>query len=712
MASALRARRTHTAMLEDIVELHKQGRLEEAEQRCREQLTFNPDDPETLHLLAVIRRQRNDFAEAYTLVQRAIDLSPQRHPYYMTIAALEFQAQQWNAARANFETALRLNPNLTGAYSALGQIAMIQNDPMRAEENFKRALRADEERVDVLNGYGSLLLARGEADQAIKYFTRAAELNPGDASAQVNLGRAYVRKRLFAFAEQALSNALALRPNFHVARLVLAEAQLAQQKRNEAQETLKQLLAIDDMRAPALAVLGDAARANDDLNEAITRYRDSLEFNPRQPRVVEALAWCFARRRMLPEAIGAYRKYLELVPEDHDARRALGTLCAEFGLHAEALDALRAVLAARVDDHATRVALAAVMEISGDVDGAEREAHTVLRARPSDAGAHLILARAELRGRQARAARKRLDELDGAALNQAQRRVRLALRGLASDQLDDSPAAVRDWLAVQSESAAARALPALSSLPDTLAGAVARARGAGADGAFAQPVALLLGAPGSGVEQVAALAAALPGAQLLADRLGGAVRGDGFQEAEGRYADLSADEARVQARRYARAVERMLAPDTRVVIDWIPNWDARLLPLALRVLGQARLIVVGREPRDALINWLAFGCAAGYRGDSPHAAAQYLALARAHLEATLACAALPALRVDGDEALTDPTATANKLAEFLGLAAPDATVVARVRRSGVGGLPLALPRGRGLAYAEALAAPYAVLQSG
>jgi hypothetical protein len=166
----------------------------------------------------------------------------------------------------------------------------------------------------------------------------------------------------------------------------------------------------------------------------------------------------------------------------------------------------------------------------------------------------------------------------------------------------------------------------------------------------------------------------------------------------------------VQARRYARAVERLRAPDTRMLVDWLPNWDARLLPLALRVLGQPRLIVVGREPRDALVQWLAFGSPAGYRSGSADVAASYLAKARAHLEATTACAAVPTLRIDGDEAHADAQAAATKLAEFLGLQAPEAAALARVRRSGVGGLPLALPRGRGMAYAETLAGPFATLR--
>ena len=65
-------------MLEDILKLHQAGRLDDAETRYREWLAFNPDDPEALHLLAILRRQREDLAEALELAGKAVDLVPER----------------------------------------------------------------------------------------------------------------------------------------------------------------------------------------------------------------------------------------------------------------------------------------------------------------------------------------------------------------------------------------------------------------------------------------------------------------------------------------------------------------------------------------------------------------------------------------------------------------------------------------------------------
>jgi tetratricopeptide (TPR) repeat protein len=696
------------AMLEEIVELHKQGKLEEAEQRYRELLTFNPDDPETLHLLGMVRRQRGDPREAVELVRRAIELAPDRAPYYMTLGGIELHARMLDAARADFETALRLDPNLTGAYGALAQIALMQGDNTRAEENFKLAGRTEGERVDVLVGQGNLLLARGDTDGAIKYLTRAAALFPADPAPQASLGRAYLSKGMQAFAEQALNNALRLKPDFHAARIVLAETLMHGQRFDEAQEHLKQLLAVPDQRAPALAMMGDTFRARGDLNRAVTFYRDSLEHRRDQPRVMVAFAWCLGQCRLLREAIGAWREAVRMMPDDLDARRALASSCAEAGLADEAREAWRYVLFREPEDRASRVGLAALFELEGQFDDAQREAATVLAKDPGHVGARSISARSALRRGDPAAAAESLDALDVARLGPAQRRLRAVALGMARDALGEPSAALDAWREGHREAGA----PTLPALPTPRREAIvaeaiaarAIAPVAGARG----PNALLLGAPGAGVETVARLLGRLPGVRLLADRFGPSPRQDGFSPDEARSL-VDADFARLFARKYARPLDRLGVPADATLIDWVPALDARAVPIALAAFGHLRAIVVARDPRDTLLNWLAHGCAPGWRivdGDLEGAAMRLSGVLQ-HLDTTVAALGDDVLLVSGDAAVADPAATLAALAGFLGVEVPAAP--GDLREVGLGGLPRALPAGRHAAYATVLENAFAAL---
>lgn len=695
-------------MLETIVELHRQGKLEEAERRYRERLAASPDDAEALHLLGVLRRQRGDAVDAAGLVRRAIALAPDQARYYATLGGIELHEAQLDAARADFEAALRLDPNLTGAWVALARIAVLQGDPTRAESLYRHAGLTGVEAADLLVGHGDLLLQRGDTDGAIRQLTRAVERFPNDPKAQAHLGRAYLSKGLQAFGEQALNNALAIKPDYHAARLLLAETLVLARRPDEAQPHLERLATVPGQRAPALAMLGDLLRARGDLVRASLAYQEALSERPGDARLAAALAGSLMLQRRVAEAIEVWQVVVQGAPDDLEARRALAACCAEAGRVDAAREHWGYVLDRRPEDAAARGGLAALLELTGALDAATREATTLLAHHPAHGGAALILARAALRAGDARAAADRLAAVDAAGLSVVQRRLRALALGAARDALDDPAGAVEAWLGDPDESAAGLP-PSLPRLAGELAEGLARARAIDPPAPGAGPEALLVGVPGSGVETVARLVAALPGVALLSDRFGSQPRHDGFSADDARSV-VDADLARLFARKHARPLERAGVAAGARYVDWLPLLDARVVPTARAAFGRVRLLVVARDPRDAFLNWLAFGSVAGWSIAPAEAAARRLRGAIDHL--TLAAAALPeadVLRIDPDAVLRDPAGEAARLAAFLGTPAPTPADLAHLGEAGLGGLPRSLPNGRHAAYADVLSAAFAAL---
>ncbi|HEX7112339.1 MAG TPA: hypothetical protein VF216_07835, partial [Mizugakiibacter sp.] len=296
---------------------------------------------------------------------------------------------------------------------------------------------------------------------------------------------------------------------------------------------------------------------------------------------------------------------------------------------------------------------------------------------------------------------------EAAKLTATQRRQRLQLIGLAHDQAGraaDAVAALREAQADEAPSLPpllTRAelepeLAPLLALPPLLQ---------------PRPVApvLLVGVPGSGVERVAALLADQPGVRLRSERFQRQPDFLGEVDDPRLRTPLSDGELAVLARRYERALTRQGAADGRVLVDWLPHLDARLLPAIKRALPGARLLLVERAAEDALLNWLAFGWSAGYAVADVDAGAAWLKRAGEQLE--LAAAALPTLRVDADALLAAPAAAGGALAAFLGLdaLAPGAHF-AQSARSTLGGLPTAFPPGHAAAYRGALASAFAALR--
>jgi hypothetical protein len=168
---------------------------------------------------------------------------------------------------------------------------------------------------------------------------------------------------------------------------------------------------------------------------------------------------------------------------------------------------------------------------------------------------------------------------------------------------------------------------------------------------------------------------------------------------------VDGDVAHRFARKYTRPLERLgLAADVRVV-DWLPLLDVRALPAALAAFGRVRAIVVARDPRDAFLNWLAFGCAAGWRVGE--AGARPLARCIAQLDAAVELLGDDVLLLSGDAAVAEPDATLAKLVAFLD--ADAARKRAPLPETGLGGLPRSLPAGRHADYAAVLEDAFADL---
>jgi tetratricopeptide (TPR) repeat protein len=622
-------------------------------------------------------------------------------------------AHRFDAAREHFERAVELEPNFTSAYGALGQLEMLRNDPAKAEHYFKIGLRADENNARLTANLGGVYLAQNDYDRAIQYLTRAVELDPNDANAYASLGRAYLGRGLVSFAEQALAKALALDPKLGAARRLLGEAQFKQGRHDDARATFEALRADPRHGAAAEASLGDVARARGDLAGAAAHYRASLGAAPKQPVVVDALVWCLLRLGQKRAAIDALRGLLELAPQHVAHWRRYAELLAEAGELDAAATAFGEAARRAPDDVELAKTHAAWLELTGRLDDAQAAAEHVLARAPGDLGSELIAVRAALRRGELLASRQRLAALDVANASPVARRNVALLRGQVADLLDDAPAAVAAWREAHDAFAQLPPPPALGPVPDALAAQVAAAQAAGAVGAGRHPDALLLGPPGSGVQLVAALLEDAGPVALLGDRFLRDGRRDGFAQADfARWRDgVPEEEARVFARRYARALRPFELAAERRVIDWLPQFDARFLPMIQRTFGATRLIAVVRDPRDALLNWLAFGSPHGWRLPDPDAGAAWLARAFEHLRFAREHAGMPVLFVDAGDVALDPAGHAARLAAFLGVApwAPGARYAKHARA--LGGLAAQLPSGRHVGYQKALDAPLASLRA-
>lgn len=688
-------------MLNDLTELHHQGRLAEAENECRAYLAEHPNDAEAMLMLSIMLGQRNEVDEARQVAQRAHELAPERVNIVMTLATLDFREGKLDGARALYHQALALDPNLANAHIALGNIATGEGDQVLAEQHFRTALRVKDD-PQALAGIGVIALQNDDVERSLQYLSRAAELAPNSAPIQVMLARAFVQKGTINFAEKALGNAMRLAPQDQHPRQLLASLLMQEKRYTEAEPMFRALLAVEATQLIGELGLADIARLQGHLDEAIRLYRSALEKDPGNPSIVEALAWCLLQQGQYTETMQTYESYLAHSPANVSIASKRAELLMRSGQKQQAIAAWRETLERDPSNAAARMGLAGEREAAGAFD----EALALVDAAPPDVAARPMLmfmrVRAAMRNNAVDEARRLLDDLATQALDSEQMRVRCNYLGHLHDRAGEFEAATKAFLLAQEVPRAN-----LPNLPESFDGTTLDRAGPPLPNA---PV-MLLGTPGSGVERIAALLADQSGLAVPRGRHYGAQKDDGFgrMDFSRPFASIADAEIASMRDRYFGQLRELNIPEDRTMVDWMPLWDARLLDFTRHVLPGTRFVIVQRDPRDALLNWLAFGWSAGMTCANIEDAATWLVYANRHLHAGFVTGDSQRIIVDADAVLDDPATAGCELARFLGLDKLQPGAQLAVMTHGQGGMPVRFAPGHWRDYATPLAAAFARL---
>jgi tetratricopeptide (TPR) repeat protein len=695
-------------MLEDLIQLHQSGRLDEAESGYRKLLAEDPENAEALHLLGILRAQRGDLAEAYELVRRASELAPDNAACRHTLGEMYLSEGRLDEAQQAYDRARQLNPNLASAHGGLGQVAFLRGDLDAAEGHFRVALRADENDVQALTGLGKVAQMRGDSQRALQLLTQAAELAPDDPLIQTAYAQAMLDQDVLDFAAKALDNALTVKPDYPLAQVLRADVHARKGDFAEARPIFESLLARGEQVAAAHAGLGDVARTQGLQDEAIAHYDAALRVQPHLHHAAIRRADSLVRSGRVAQAIDDLRGYVASHPDSVRAHIGLAQLLTQTSRYDEAVAAWVAAEARWPDDVNVRAQHALTLDQAGRSDEALAKAEQAASSpRPAVA---MLRARGALLAGDPAAAVQRLQRIDEGLLEGkpllARRRQRLL--GLAFDGLEQWSDAVEAFVRAHRTDPAR--LPDLPSLDEATEAALRQFAGepALAEARGAAPI-LLCGLPGSGVAQVAA---------LLADQPSWFVRRERF-EATPDFISAPFDDRLLQpldqaglavlARRYRRPLERAKVAETAQVVDWLPVLDARVIPAVRRALPGARLLIVTREPQDMLLDWLAFGWSQGFSMPDPLTGARWMRLAAAHLD--LAAKMLPSFRADPDALLAKGgSASRRQLGEHLGLAELAWGPLARGARRGRGGLPVSFTPGHAAHYREVLSEAFGALE--
>lgn len=176
-----------------------------------------PNQAISLHVLAMLKAQLHQTAEAEELWQRCIELDAASEPYYVNLAA----------------------------------ILLDRGKSQEAVEMLQKAVDSGIKSYDISHHLGLALNSTGQADKAIEVATAALEFNPNTGSLWLILGQAQLKKGLNDDAETSLRRAIELGVNSKAAYFALFNACMRLGKRDEASKFRERYAAFQEQELPA-----------------------------------------------------------------------------------------------------------------------------------------------------------------------------------------------------------------------------------------------------------------------------------------------------------------------------------------------------------------------------------------------------------------------------------------------------------------------------
>jgi Flp pilus assembly protein TadD len=677
-------------MYDEILDALRRNAAGEALTAARALVATQPEDAQAHRWLAAALQQNGQAEAALASIDQAIALAPEVASLHVARAGLLIGVRRTEAAESALAQASGLDPNEFQAYMMQAQLAFGRGDLEETARLSRLAARVAPNHPQLAAIDGMLALQRGDSDEALKRVSNALQRAPQDAQLRYALGFIHMRMGHWAFAEQAFRSLVESVPNSNRLLPLIADLIQRQGRPADAAAELAPLLTEAANPTPALQrFAGQLRLAAGQAPQALPLLLSALSSQPGDRATLAALV-----------QIGRSPDYAEPVRNALDAALATSPDVTTLWEARVAIEPVGEEGRALVQRWVTQMpgstaALTALLNLHrrrGESGEAQATVQRILALDPEDAYARLLLLDKMLAD-DPQAAIVQIEAWLSQTEDPAKQQSLCGWLGQAQDRCGRHDDALLTWARFHALASAQRApLPPVSVPPKQLPEL-------GAPPEAPAPTMFLWGAPGSGVERLAAVFAA--SAEFFrSDRFGPTPPRDGLQD----YAVIDALTSATLSGEALVAQWRQALPSRNVhngaIFDWLPWWDNALL-LALRPhLREGMLMIAVRDPRDMLLEWLAFGTSMPFAMPAPQRAAGWLAIVLNQVASLVEEQWYPNRMVRTDHIGDDPQAAAAAIGEAMGLASPPPP-------PSVG--PMRFPAGHWRQYASALAEPFAML---
>jgi tetratricopeptide (TPR) repeat protein len=365
----------------------KKNQKDEAVQLVNEILKEDPKDSEAIAIrasLSLLAGTREQLQSAINDLQTVLSKMPDNPVLRYNLGRALLAKQNWDAARVQFEEAIKLRPDYLLPRITLAQMMLQNREWGKVVQMAQEILVYDQGNLAARLLRSRALIGMGEMKQAREELTQTSSQFPELPEARLQVAALDLQDKKFKQAEESFRK---IYGQFKDPRafMGLVDTYVAQGNTAAALKALRDELVRDPERLEYRVAIANISGNSGDYKTAVAEYKTVLDKLPRNSQVWLQLSEVYRRAGEIENAMSAVKKAQELAPTSVAAHLQLAMLYDTGGKRPEAKPVYEQVLRLQPDNPIALNNLAYILAESGnDLDQALTMAQKAKQQRPQD----------------------------------------------------------------------------------------------------------------------------------------------------------------------------------------------------------------------------------------------------------------------------------------------------------------------------------------
>jgi tetratricopeptide (TPR) repeat protein len=307
-----------------IISLHQNGHLEEAEIEYKQFLFKHPKNADALQLLGTLYAQRMQHAESLIYFNQSLAINPNQATVLNNLGNVYSDQKMHQLALDCYDKAIQLENNYSQAWHNKGNVYFVLQEYLKAIDCYQVAIKFNPNESQNFNHLGNAQQALSMHDEALKSYQIAIQLNPSNTEVLNNQGALYQKLSQFELALLSFDQAIQLHKDNAQAHYNRGRVLKQLNRIQEAVDSFCFAIEIKPDYFEAYNNLANVLKDEKDWERAFTLYSKVIEMKPDFAQAYYNRGTLLQEFNELEQAVSNYEVALSLEPDYADAHLNLG----------------------------------------------------------------------------------------------------------------------------------------------------------------------------------------------------------------------------------------------------------------------------------------------------------------------------------------------------------------------------------------------------